>query len=883
MLFRSEALQKEIQRAVEQMQAGGTGAAGAARRLIALDPTYALSYLFLGTLLTKEGDLEEAESLLWQGVAQQPGQFGFYLQLADVLERRDPDNALSKPLRQLALWNISFLQELPEGVASLFADHAGAASKMDFSDPKTFELLATLTEINDKGAFDLPEVRERLLPYKLLTDLKRQAPTVVDARLLRDILENSARCEPVWRAALREWAAKPKSMDVASIQLIVVQLGEISSPGVIQDLLEPELSVYPFFMHTHWAIWRLGRRYPLETLQALRQAIPSAADDVRCGIGEQLGMLPASPENTAALVELLQGFDGFAGSEDAPSLLLLVAHLLKDRGEKAQAEALVRRHRATLPKRSRALMDDLISGEFGPILLEQGIDQHDIEDVCLKRSLMDEEDEDIEEDEDGEDYQDEFDDLELEQIEPVQAPIRPGRNDPCWCGSGKKYKKCHLESDESGNRAPAPATSAAASTQPLASSSSRLLVRRLIPEVIGILRKQTVRDFTRALHLYFDKSPEEVEESDLESGDFMQWMVYDFRAPSTGRTGIEEYLHRRRFQLSEAERTALESLRSARYGLYEVQSVEEGRGVHLRDLFTEDKFFVHDISSSKELVQWDCVLTRVETLEERHEFSGNGIRVPRTQVPQLLDRIKSEARAAGEPPAEFVRANSHRLHRVAKEIGEDWLAGLQVRNAEGDIFEFCSATYEIRDQPALLEALRAVEEYDETTSPDSAPGAFDFVWLETGGPGPRRSFGQILIQNTRLKLECNSRNRLELGRDILEAKASQFLQHVGDSFQSLEAVKKRVAKEPPAKQPERLPPDVEREVILKYYKEHYAKWVDQSLPALQGKTPREAVKTVAGRQAVDDLIRMMENGAERDRKEGHPAFDFQPLRKALGL
>jgi methionyl aminopeptidase len=22
------------------------------------------------------------------------------------------------------------------------------------------------------------------------------------------------------------------------------------------------------------------------------------------------------------------------------------------------------------------------------------------------------------------------------------------RNEPCWCGSGKKYKKCHLESDE---------------------------------------------------------------------------------------------------------------------------------------------------------------------------------------------------------------------------------------------------------------------------------------------------------------------------------------------------------------------------------------------------------------------------------------------------
>jgi methionyl aminopeptidase len=27
---------------------------------------------------------------------------------------------------------------------------------------------------------------------------------------------------------------------------------------------------------------------------------------------------------------------------------------------------------------------------------------------------------------------------------------RPGRNDPCWCGSGQKYKKCHLDADGRG-------------------------------------------------------------------------------------------------------------------------------------------------------------------------------------------------------------------------------------------------------------------------------------------------------------------------------------------------------------------------------------------------------------------------------------------------
>ncbi len=26
---------------------------------------------------------------------------------------------------------------------------------------------------------------------------------------------------------------------------------------------------------------------------------------------------------------------------------------------------------------------------------------------------------------------------------PVRVGKKPGRNDPCWCGSGKKYKHCH--------------------------------------------------------------------------------------------------------------------------------------------------------------------------------------------------------------------------------------------------------------------------------------------------------------------------------------------------------------------------------------------------------------------------------------------------------
>jgi preprotein translocase subunit SecA len=30
---------------------------------------------------------------------------------------------------------------------------------------------------------------------------------------------------------------------------------------------------------------------------------------------------------------------------------------------------------------------------------------------------------------------------------PARSEKRPGRNDPCWCGSGKKYKHCHMRQD----------------------------------------------------------------------------------------------------------------------------------------------------------------------------------------------------------------------------------------------------------------------------------------------------------------------------------------------------------------------------------------------------------------------------------------------------
>jgi methionyl aminopeptidase len=55
---------------------------------------------------------------------------------------------------------------------------------------------------------------------------------------------------------------------------------------------------------------------------------------------------------------------------------------------------------------------------------------------------------------------------------------RPGRNDPCWCGSGQKYKKCHLDAD--GRAAPAEARPARRPLMP-----AKVTPRRAVPPTIA--------------------------------------------------------------------------------------------------------------------------------------------------------------------------------------------------------------------------------------------------------------------------------------------------------------------------------------------------------------------------------------------------------------
>jgi hypothetical protein len=76
---------------------------------------------------------------------------------------------------------------------------------------------------------------------------------------------------------------------------------------------------------------------------------------------------------------------------------------------------------------------------------------------------------------------------------------------------------------------------------------------------------------------------------------------------------------------------------------------------------------------------------------------------------------------------------------------------------------------------------------------------------------------------------------------------------------------------------------VERQVVGEYMEQYYSKWLDMKIPALDGKTPRQAAKNAAGRRKVAELLKQLENSQARERKLGKYAYDVSRLRAELGI
>jgi hypothetical protein len=448
MLERPAEVTEQLAALASESEEGGLDPRQAAQRILSIAPDHAPSHLLLALAMRQDGDMEGAEAMHWKAIEGAPCTAVYYLTLEETLRPRDGiDHPLLRRLRRMALQKLGGADEIQPIVAEIFHDSAGegtAKESWDFFDPETYRILLAMSEVSEK-LDDGPE-SDRLLPYRALADLQQQAISAVEPKTLDEILDNRERCLPLLRAAFREWVEGPSDLGHDALCLMMAIMGDIGGAEDMEDLWElfgyDDLAM---FGHAHFALYRLGQRMPEAALAEIRKRTPGASVALRCGFAEQLVALPNVEGLTEALLDLLDDLSE-TKHEDDGYLLMLVTHGLAALGKTVQVQEVMARNVRRLSKQGRRWFEETIEAEeFLPLIVRDGIDQLDIENVVLERELLEEEDEDedpfSEEEEDDEEF-----------VEPVIKPVLPGRNEACWCGSGKKYKKCHLPADEDAAR-----------------------------------------------------------------------------------------------------------------------------------------------------------------------------------------------------------------------------------------------------------------------------------------------------------------------------------------------------------------------------------------------------------------------------------------------
>ena len=82
---------------------------------------------------------------------------------------------------------------------------------------------------------------------------------------------------------------------------------------------------------------------------------------------------------------------------------------------------------------------------------------------------------------------------------------------------------------------------------------------------------------------------------------------------------------------------------------------------------------------------------------------------------------------------------------------------------------------------------------------------------------------------------------------------------------------------------EDISPALARQMAREYLEQHYRDTLDQPIPALDGKTPRQAVRSTAGRKNVIDWLKTIENRSARQTGSPVAEYDFGWMWDELGL
>jgi hypothetical protein len=253
---------------------------------------------------------------------------------------------------------------------------------------------------------------------------------------------------------------------------------------------------------------------------------------------------------------------------------------------------------------------------------------------------------------------------------------KTGRNDPCYCGSGKKFKNCHLKIEQEQAK------------EDRAWESAARFLRR---DLLAFAREERFAEsFAAGIALFFDNHytiETAAEMSEPEGLRFFDWFTHDTTPDERPRL-IEVYAQEKAEMMDEKERILLDGWLTAEpacaYALADAAG-EGKRTLHLQNLFDDRLRIVSDSAGPGRAEPGDVLIARLLPFRDEMRMSGATGYLPADEAVGLRPFISAawESYRGQQPEVDwetFLRRHSHLFAhyelQAAKEAGRPPVARL---------------------------------------------------------------------------------------------------------------------------------------------------------------------------------------------------------------
>lgn len=396
----------------------------------------------------------------------------------------------------------------------------------------------------------------------------------------------------------------------------------------------------------------------------------------------------------------------------------------------------------------------------------------------------------------------------LTAVRPV-ARTDIGRNQPCWCGSGRKYKVCHLQREQ----------------LPLEERAAWLYQKAAAYLQDGPWRSHALT--LAGIRAEHNTAPSALWDA-LNEGLVADALLFEGGA-------FREYLTERGVLLPEDELLLAQQWLLCERSVWEIESVTPDSGFRARDLRTGDRADVRERMGSRSLKPGMLVCTRIVPAGDTMQCFG-GIEIVSMQERDWLLELFDREYESGE----LIAALSAKF------------APPTLQNTEGEPLMQCEAVIHPSDPQQFAAALDEHYERDGDGEP----------WLEhVITHGMRRIRAFIRRDGETFTVEANSTARYERVIAVLRS-IDPAVQIVSEKRTTAKAMlAKAHAAEPPSGEAlDPADPDVAA-VLHHIVRRHETAWLDEPVPALGNVTPRQAADDPTRRP---DLIRLLDTFPDTD-------------------